>query len=77
MLVGAMQSVFIIEQPSSSLLFEYCYVKAALRLLRIVGNKVGAKSRASLPVRYTLPSSECRTSAWDVRSKPAWLRTHH
>ena len=34
LLLGAMEAVFVIEQPSTSLFFDYCYMKAAIRMLR-------------------------------------------
>lgn len=39
LLLAAMDCVFVLENPGSSLIFEYFYVKEMIRLLRRAGVK--------------------------------------
>lgn len=44
LLIAAMNSVFVLENPASSLMFEYKLVKHAIRCLRTAGIKARKKT---------------------------------
>lgn len=68
LLIAAMDSTFVIEQPASSLFFHYMYVRAAFQILARVGNKLWkTMMRMQLmggpcPKRTILVSNSCRVN---------------
>ena len=47
MLLCCMNSIFLVENPASSLMFEYCRVKEMVSLLKKVGVKAGVAHHPS------------------------------